>query len=74
MKNKEIIQHGKMRYSISSLKDSSEKFGTCEICEGHATEMFLMIIGEEYRPEEFTNEDSICGHKECLLQSIDKEK
>lgn len=37
------------RYRIKSTNDSSSKFGPCEVCGHHATEVFLQVEEQAYQ-------------------------
>lgn len=59
------------RYRLSSTGASSDKFGPCEICGKHASEVFLQVEQQKYgeQDNEWTEYQckSYFGHKECLL-------
>jgi len=61
------------KYSITSTNASSVKYGNCEICGKHATEVFHQVEGRSYQnPYEGTIHvtgngcTNYFGHKECL--------
>lgn len=37
------------RYSLSSTGESSRKFGPCEVCGEHASEVFLQVEEKRFR-------------------------
>ncbi|ADQ06492.1 hypothetical protein Calhy_0755 [Caldicellulosiruptor hydrothermalis 108] len=63
----------KYRYALSSTGGSSHKYGNCEVCGKHATEIFVQT---EYKRYEFEHNgwkyegwrlvDMVFGHEECL--------
>lgn len=65
----------KYKYTLSSTNESSRKYGPCEICCQHASEVFIQT---EYKRYEFEHNgtkyegwkliDMNFGHKECLLK------
>jgi len=61
------------RYNISSLEESSAKYGVCEICGKYATETFYQSEERKYfnpitEQESYTQHNcrNYFGHKECL--------
>ncbi len=67
---------GDYRYRISSTGDSSEKYGKCQCCNKHASEMFQQVeekIGYSHYLKRtcygLTNNKNLFGHKECLEQT-----
>jgi len=65
--NREITEIGKMRYRLSCLNASSAKYGNCEICKNHVSEVFLQTSSEEYKPGSYAERESFFGHKDCLI-------
>ena len=67
-------RHGDRRYLLRSLGYSSDRYGVCEACGGHCTEVFLQstecyfevqdVHGRVYKGWSHVN-DSI-GHEACL--------
>ena len=65
------------KYTIKSTGDSSDKYGPCECCGKHASEMFhqwsettFTIDGEYGKTFDRGNK---FGHKECLMAHRSKE-
>jgi ABC-type phosphate transport system auxiliary subunit len=60
-------------YKINSVGDSSAKYGNCEVCGKHATEVFHQVETKQYtRPDGtqgFTRHNchNIFGHEQCLV-------
>ncbi len=63
-------------YKINSTGESSKKYGVCEVCKQHASEVFLQTEFKRYEFEhnhkkyegwKITN--ILFGHKECLIKS-----
>ena len=55
----------KYEYELLSTKDSSSKYGQCEICKQFASEVFHQIEslnGSFYKCFDYF------GHKECLIK------
>lgn len=62
-------------YRTYSTEASSEKYGVCEVCGKHVSEVFHQVEGRVYfsksRDELGVNHlncHSLYGHKECLLK------
>lgn len=60
------------RYKISSTGGNSQKYGNCEICGEHATEVFSQSEERQFTfegKEHWTNHkcNSYFGHEECLI-------
>lgn len=70
MKDRKEIKRGTKKYRLSSTEGSSHKYGVCEECKKHVTEVFLISIHKEYQPNQFTHQGTIFGHKECLLKLV----
>ena len=79
--NAEIRQSAKLvskriyHYKISSLHSSSDKYGVCEICKKHASEVFCQSEQREFF-NPITNNISLTyadcrphafGHEQCLI-------
>ena len=66
---------GNYRYRVKSLEASSIKYGPCEVCGKHATEMFLQIEQRQYRKPngEISYTGYGCrdmfGHYDCLVKA-----
>ena len=57
-------------YRLRDTEASSHKFGPCEICGKHASNIFLQCEGLVYKPQRVTHHECYAdkfGHKECLL-------
>ena len=63
------------RYNLKSTEDSSSKYGNCDICGKHATEVFHQMEERHYKIEHegqiyegWTkhNCNNYFGHRECL--------
>ena len=50
----------KCNYELKTTGASSEKYGVCEVCGKHASEVFFLTDKNNY----------MYGHKECLLKQI----
>jgi len=80
----EIIENGTQKFTINTTGDSSAKYGNCESCGEHCTEVFH--LQEFSKSEEFEHRGviypsgwvyvgpSVFGHKNCLEQIIEKRK
>ena len=66
--NKHFIA-GKYRYSLRSTGHSSSRYGNCEVCNLHVSDVHIQIEEQEYEPERWTHFEckTIFGHKECLV-------
>jgi hypothetical protein len=59
-------------YKLISTGDSSAKYGNCEVCGKHCTEIFQQIETQDYIDENNKVSqthygcNSYFGHKECL--------
>lgn len=68
----EILVLDELRYRLSSTKHSSQRYGNCEVCGKHASEVFVQVeeikiadeVGRWYRKT-----GTIFGHEECLRQA-----
>jgi hypothetical protein len=72
----EIAQNDEYKYTLSSTGESSKKYGKCEVCGEHVSEVFLQSETKHYKFEHdgqiyegWTHNkcNSYFGHKECLL-------
>lgn len=69
-----IVESSGYRYTLSSARESSAKFGPCKVCGQHASEMFQQA--EEKRiqnppellmgPTSWSETGRLWGHRECL--------
>lgn len=64
------------RYKLVSTGDSSARYGNCDVCGKHVTEVFIQREERRYRFEHngkiyegWTGEGChyLFGHKECLI-------
>lgn len=57
------------QYKLTSTGQSSQKYGNCEVCEKHVSEVFYQVESVEYEPGRFTYYEckNYFGHKVCLL-------
>lgn len=71
----DAVQDGEYRYRLYSTGDSSAKYGVCEVCGKHATEVFHQVEERAfYYPENgqtymgWTQHlcHSFFGHETCL--------
>lgn len=55
------------RYRLISTGESSQKYGKCEICGEHASEVFHQIEEKKY-PQGWTHAEchDAFGHEKCL--------
>lgn len=65
---------GKFRYRINSTEHSSKRFGDCEVCHTHATEVFYQVEEKEFNVgmvSTWTRHGcrDLYGHKKCLLKA-----
>jgi len=65
---------GVYRYRIRSTGDSSRKYGNCEICDQHASEMFIQVEERQYfnlgKSEQGWTQykcKTSFGHYDCLV-------
>ena len=58
-----------IKYKLISTDHSSKRFGLCEICHQHVSEVFHQVEMREYKPGRWTrfNCHNLFGHKECLM-------
>ena len=68
------------RYKLTSLHASSDKYGKCEVCHSHASEVFFQTEEKQFNldaidaaqgftePFSWTQHDctNLFGHKDCL--------
>lgn len=71
------VNVGDYNYRIKSLRHSSDRYGLCEVCKGHVSEVFYQTESRYY--EAFLNGiviisgwtyhecHSYFGHEQCLL-------
>lgn len=62
------------RYRLKSTGHNSEKYGNCEVCNKHCSEVFLQVEEKAYIIDNeicFTEHGckSLVGHKECLISA-----
>lgn len=58
------------RYRLRNWQESSAKYGPCEVCKGHVSEVHLQVEEARYVGGwTHYNCVSLWGHKECLLKS-----
>ena len=64
----EITETPKYRYRLSSMGDSSAKYGNCEVCKKHCGEVFLQSVDRRsaYR-DGWAGIAQTFGHRECLI-------
>lgn len=56
------------RYHIKSTNDSSAKFGPCEVCNKHVTEVFYQVEEKAMSHREgWMHQGGLFGHQQCLL-------
>ena len=76
MKGDIKMKTGKFRYEISSTNESSDKYGKCDVCGKHASEVFHQMEEQYYRIEHdgkvyegWTKHEchDHFGHEQCLL-------
>jgi hypothetical protein len=64
------------KYKIASTKNSSEKYGNCEVCKKSVPEVFIQTEVRHYKTDDSGQKrwtfhgcrDSLFGHKECLAK------
>ena len=58
----------KYRYFKRSMSASSSKYGVCEICKEHVTNVHIQIEEREYKAELWTQDKchTLFGHEHCL--------
>lgn len=59
------------RYRLKSTDESSRKFGPCEVCGQHCTEVFYQVESELFDDDGVTRETyhncrNLFGHRTCL--------
>jgi hypothetical protein len=63
----------KFAYRLKNTGSSSQRLGKCEVCDQHASEVFLQVEsrGFEIEPgfDRYTEAgcDSLFGHRDCLI-------
>lgn len=75
---REILIKGETQFRLTNLEDSSAKYGDCEICKKHCSEIYLQTKLEFYDfPEDDASGWSYAGqgfgHKDCLISLRNKE-
>jgi hypothetical protein len=58
------------KYKLTSTGSSSQKYGNCEVCKGHVIEVFIQTEEKSFiyeSREHWSQQNSIFGHKECLI-------
>lgn len=67
--NSEIIAMTNYRYEVKSLRQTSEKFGPCEVCDEHVSEVHYQSEWRKYKPDSWTAHGCTnrFGHLECLV-------
>ena len=56
------------RYNLKSTGNSSIKYGKCEVCKQHATEVFRQSEEREYAPGKWSMSSiDLFGHEQCLI-------
>ncbi len=62
------LVNGKYRYILKGTGESSGRYGACEVCKDHCTEVFYQVEEQEYQPDKWTRYEchDLFGHKECL--------
>jgi hypothetical protein len=68
------MKNGTYRYRITSTDASSSRYGNCEVCGNHVTEVHYQVEERYYiqgSESGWTRYKchSLFGHKECLLNS-----
>jgi len=59
--------YGKYTYRLISQKESSAKYGPCEICGEHVSEVFHQIESRKYEDGyTYAGCKDYFGHKKCL--------
>lgn len=59
------------RYKMNSTESSSNKYGVCEVCGKHVSEVYHQIEEKQYNETRWTQHgcNNLFGHKECLEKS-----
>lgn len=57
------------KYTLRSTGDSSARYGICEVCAKHCSEVHIQQEYTQYAPGQFTHDDALMGHAHCL-QSV----
>ena len=67
------------KYKIYSTGESSNKYGVCEVCKKHCSEVFSITEERKYKFEHnqeiyegytFADCQNYFGHKDCLLSKV----
>lgn len=63
-----LIPGNTYRYQLTNTGHSSAKFGNCEICRTHASEVWSQSEQRQYKPGRWTYHQctSLFGHRDCL--------
>lgn len=77
MQDSQQFQPGQYRYRIKRLRSSSEKYGPCEVCKQHVSDVHHQVeqrfyrhaSGDEPRACGWTHHEcnSLFGHEQCLI-------
>lgn len=62
------------RYKLNNMNESSQKYGVCEVCGKHVSEVYHQIeerkyfdnIDQEYSYTQYKCKN-LFGHKDCLI-------
>ncbi len=57
------------KYTLRSTGDSSARYGVCDVCTQHCSEVHIQQEYTQYAPGQFTHDDVLMGHAHCL-QSV----
>ncbi len=57
------------KYTLRNTGDSSARYGLCEVCGKHCSEVHIQQEYTQYAPGQFTHDDVLMGHAHCL-QSV----
>lgn len=62
------------RYKLTNTQESSKKYGVCEVCGKHVSEVYHQIEERQYSINDeigWTQHkcNNLFGHKECLEKS-----
>lgn len=65
---------GDLKYRIRSTGASSARFGACEVCETHVSEVFIQVeskafafVGDPTQIEGWARTGCLFGHEACLI-------
>ena len=69
----------KYRYRIANTGESSRRYGSCDVCGKHASEVYIQIEERKYTVEFASGKKhtgwtqygcrTLFGHKDCLLSA-----